>query len=379
MTVLSIDEITPENLADLGSAQSRARVLWARLVISAQPSTRATLYRHLATLIGRGNLRLDEALARIWENESDEGEKANRAICIMLADILHGLLHEGGDLGDLMGRWLAPREALVLASLARTGLKAEPLRYLAKTTVRLATAKANIAKAALPPYAAAVLAVGVGYYLSQNFFPVLFKAMPSFTMRGHGATLVAVSDSLSSYGPMLIGGLVLAPFLAAYSLPRLTGPLRRFLDVTPPFSLVGALYARWTGADWLTAFATYISAGASIPDALEATMSHSSPYVLERLRAVAAYDDRSLAPALAESEYKWPDEKTIRSIRIYMSGPRPGDAVLELAEETTTEILKTMEEASTLISHISALAIGLFLGWFMLAINDLSSSMSNIR
>ncbi len=344
------------------------------------PRVRADLYCEVAVYIDR-QVRLPEALATLYAIETggdedgdvvDVGSPSLSPLGILIPYWLHAMRQSGRDWYEVLAGDLPPREAQMISAIGRAGITGKALRSLAGSICRLQDAKTAMRNAVLPMALILAVVVYALYAASVSLLPDLFKAMPGMRLHGSAADLKAVADYIRDWG--IVTGVAVLGFAGWvwWSLDNLTGRVRRFLDRIP--GLPWALHRQWTGASWLEAMSLLIGAEISIPEALTLLREQASPYVAERLDALLVQDDVRLGAALARTGFGWPDVRTIRAMRVYMSGTDPQEGLASLAADQQRNLSARMLAAASILTYGGTALIGLLLGWLLFASWDLYQS-----
>lgn len=369
-----------EELTRLGGLTKDRPWLLRYAVFRFGAQARADLYREVAVYLDR-EVRLPEALATLYAIETGGEEDGDlvrigatklSALGILIPYWLHAMRQSGHDWYEVLAEMVPSREAQMIGAIGEAGMTGDALRKLALSIRRLNEARTKIRNALLPVAFMLLVIAGALYAASVSLLPDLFKALPNMQLRGEAASLKEAADFIRDWGLLTCGGAVL--FIAAvwWSLDNLTGRVRIVLDRIP--ALPWALHRQWTGASWLEAMALLIGAERKIPEALQLLRVNASPYVAERLDALLVQDDARLGAALARTGFGWPDDRTIRAMRVYMSGNRPQDGLAALAADQQQDLSDRMLAAAGIATYAGASLIGCLVGWLLWASWDLYKS-----
>lgn len=374
MTALDDTDIL-EELTRRGGTTGPASLTYALFRFGAR--ARADLYRDVAVYIDR-QVRLPEALATLYAIETGGDEEGDALelgapslspLGILIPYWLHAMRQGGRDWYEALGDALPAREAQMMQAIGSAGVTGAALRRLAASIVRMREAKSGIRNALLPVALILLVIAGALYAASVSLLPDLFKAMPHMRLGGEAAHLKATADFIRDWGLPTAGAAALFAGWVWWSLDHLTGRARVVLDRIP--GLPWALYRQWTGATWLEAMSLLIGAQMPIPEALLLLRQSASPYVAERLDALLIQDDARLGAALARTGFDWPDRRTIRAMRVYMSGANPQDGLADLAADQQQAMSARLLAGASVATYAGTAVIGILLGWLLFASWDL--------
>lgn len=354
-----------EDLVDFGMAVTSRQTLWARLWFGGRE--RADFYETLGEL-RRREVRLNEALSHIWDLETSGGTKRLKApLAIIIPVMLHEMHNIGKPWHEAFREWVPSLDVMILSSTPEAGLTPAILGDLAVLAQTRSGWAMKMAGALTPAVMTAAFVVCFAYGGAIYYFPKLLQAIPFYKPEGEVAVFYGFCEWMLAYGHFLLAGLVALPFAIRYLAPRLTGPLRRHLDKWPLVSL----YKRVTGVAFLTGLAALVRAKVRLPNALRKLHEDATPYVRERIEAALLADDRDIGGAFEASGHEWPDDATIRKIKLYLSGDKPETGLQRLADSTLAALNKTIERLA-FWTNIGGLLVMFFLSvWLMVLTNDI--------
>ena len=283
-----------------------AERLFAKLSFSGQKKTR--IIRQIQRLT-RADVPIAKTLDMLWDLYSKRGKKPKEPIAQMVHE-WRTRLSEGQSLASSMHGWISLPEELII----QAGEQSDRLASALDDALQADGAARGIRKAILGglayPFALFMALIFTLWGFSTEIVPTFATILPPERWTGNAATMYAVSQFITTWFPliaMIAGGLVAAAIL---SLPILTGPVRPYLDKLPPWSV----YKISQGASYMIAMRGFISAGASIPDALRNMLKTGNPYFRERVAATLARINmgRNLGEAMLEAGYNFPDDQNLR-------------------------------------------------------------------
>ncbi|MFC0512078.1 MULTISPECIES: type II secretion system F family protein [Asaia] len=193
---------------------------------------------------------------------------------------------------------------------------------------------------------------------------------PPSTMK---SILIAAADWTSGRGPMVaVGGALFCSVLMIASLTLLRGPLRVRLERFPPWSTYRAIQ----GYVWLSTYIILVRSGRPETKVLEEQAERASPWLRERLEAIAelmSEHARLLPVALEEAGYHFPSPDMIDDIgNAWIGASDAYDALLVKARLFAEEMEKsavfwsqTFRGIGLLVMYGLALFIGMALNTFL--------------
>ena len=381
MSYTTTREELAEELAEIGGSLSPTKKTIARACLTLED--RITFYDELATYMDRRE-RIPHALYTLWDLYTHGGTSnwvltpVTNPIAVLLPDWLHRVMHLGEDWSTIMADWLPRREAMLMASLFSAGAitNGAALRSLAANTLKLGKAKVSVAAAQRTSYLVILVFVAGMYWLSVDFLPQFMADMPGKSLRGEAATLQRVSDLSTVVGPILLALILTIPFGLRFLYPRLTGGVRLFCERWLGW-LGFTTYKEWSGVDFISAMATHLAADRTIDDARDRIAQTAEPYVAERLAAAALHDDKTLAEQFMAAGHEWPDERTLRTMHIFLSGPDPEKALLVLSERTADKLIAQLHKRAERTKTITTIIAGIVLGWLTFAYIAMTASVTH--
>lgn len=198
--------------------------------------------------------------------------------------------------------------------------------------------------------------------LAGNVLPALAAmAKENGTQSGSLETLLLISRFATPLtGVVLLFLIIASIFGVIYSLPRMTGRVRVWLEWVPPYST----YRNVQGYLWICGYLSYLKTGIREEQALEAQIEHASPWLAERLRGILSLmirKSRSLPEALSETGFNFPSPDIIEDIDETWGGRSDCDRLLSVSKQWIDDL----EE----ITLAQATAIRLFLTVFTLLVS----------
>lgn len=252
----------------------------------------------------------EETFQKLIDNYSRRGKNPGDPVAQILQECSDNLA-AGFGLAGALQEWFPDEELSIIASCDMSGnpedgfLNAMGIADGTSRIRRVVKATSMISGYLL------LLSLGVVTLFCVMLVPVIMQAVPLTQWNSLQTGVYYFYLSLTQYWwaiILLLGGSV---SLTLFSLPRLTGRLRYFLDRFPPWSI----YRRIHGAAFIMNVNAMFSAGIPMEEAIRSMKeSTRSAWLYERFdaleRAISA-GEQNLGQALDVSGYDFPDERAI--------------------------------------------------------------------
>jgi len=307
----------------------------------------------------------EDAYQKLIDNYSRRGKKPGDAIAQILTECSENL-GAGFNLGDSLREWIPDQELSIIESCDLAGRPENGFLNaisIAHGTGRLKGAvKATIGQTGY----LMLLTISVIVMFCMMLVPVIQQAVPLSQWNGPQTAVYYFYLLLRDWWLALILGLVGIIAIIVYSLPRLTGPLRFFLDRFPPWSV----YQRIHGA----AFIMNVNAmdAAEIPmERAVANMKQStrSAWLYERLealeRAIAAGEE-NLGQALDSTGFEFPGDRAIIKMQSLFETKNSEGSLKRFADTWLESTVKSVEQTGERMRIASMLLCGVVVGSLML-------------
>jgi type II secretory pathway component PulF len=270
---------------------------------------------------------------------------------------VRGHVADGMSFADAMMPWCGSTEA----ALIRAGEKAGELPDALRDAMFLVETQSGIWGSIAANCAYPLVLVGaLGYQLNivaTRIVPAFASISPADSWEGSGRIMYVLAMFATTFGIPLAIAFVLFAVASLISMPRLTGPVRYYLDKLPPWSI----YRRINGSIALISIAVQIRAGVKTQEALDTIAADSNAYLRERMMAAAqgVAKGSSLGEALRDAEYDFPDRTTIRNI-VGLDKLDNFDAALRKASEKELKtVLAQTNAAMTTLNGVMIALVGL--------------------
>jgi len=331
---------------------------------------RLKIYYKLAALL-RNKFTLMDALDRIWNIESDDGNNARRPMAVAIAWWLREL-EKGLPFSSAIDGWAPMREKLMLSVGDVSKLEKALVNVIKVSEGSNRIIKPLIGALTYPVFMIALsllIIVAVGIYM----VPPLLEFAKDTVWTGSAAGLVAISAFARAYWWTLPIGLALAALAIYLSFANLTGKLRITLDRFPPWSL----YRMFTGVSWLMSLAALVESGTPIAKALQSLRANASPYLRERIDKTLGYmkNGDNLGTALKRSKFGFPEPELIGDLEIYSELDNFEETLNSVATDYLDQSVDNIQGTASLLNSIALVVVSVLIAWIMLGVFDMQNQV----
>ncbi len=324
---------------------------FAKSTFSGQKKVR--ILRQIQRLINAG-VPITSTLDMLWKLYSRKGKKPKEPMAQMIRE-WQQRLNQGKSLAESMNGWVSIPEQMIIEA----GEQSDKLATALDDALHAEGAGRGIRNAILGglayPFALFMALVGILWGFSHKIVPTFATILPPEKWTGNAAIMYSISQFIVDWLPligMVIGGAFTAMLL---SLPILTGPVRRYLDYLPPWSI----YKITQGASFMIAMRGFVSAGTTVPDALRNMLKIGNPYFKERVSGILAKINmgRNLGEAMLEAGYNFPDNEISGEVSVYAELDDFDVSLDILAKEWINGSVQKARNAAKLMNNVMLFAV----------------------
>lgn len=234
-------------------------------------SRRANAYRLLAFALGKGASPMEEFEALLKTAK----ERKSRFVPIYHEWLTQLTGSAAGKMALSMRNTIPASEYALLASAEQTGRMKEGLEFMAGSVSQIEEMRSAISRALTSVMLPVLLLVSLIWGVDQYFFPSVEE---SVARKSWPFLSKVVADMAHHIGSIVAAGVVVVPVLLMlwiWSLPRLTGPWRRVLEMTVFYNK----YRDYMCCIFLVNLQFLMDAGHSPLEALERIAALSNGYM----------------------------------------------------------------------------------------------------
>ncbi len=351
-----------DDLLDDKPAKTEAATSFGRLVakISFGAGQRADAYERLANLLE--TTKLVDAVGALYDVASHGGKKKGEGRAILFADTLASIEH-GEKLGSALSPFIPQSEQLLITAGEESGRLPNMLKYAA-IVVRAKTemTSAAISETLTPFFLLLGVVVYLFYYAIAIIPRLVLPTMNPEKYQPMAKALIYTSRWAVDYGWILLPIIIGAIAAIIFSLPRLTGPLRKVLDFLPPWSI----YKVVVGSTMILAITAMVKSKFKLLDSLQMCREDASPWLQERIDAgiEGVQEGYNLGVALREAGHHFPDDRVIGDLIIYSSSQSFEDALEKVSADllkNSIALVKKISKTMSILAHIILLFAMVFI------------------
>lgn len=331
---------------------------------------RMTLYEDLAFLL-ENKLKTEDAIAGLQSTR----RRKNDPVLLCLNDVRHALTRGRGLDAGLAG-WVPPQETTIL----RAGRVAKDLHGALLRAIDVVRGIGEMKTTALVNLTYPVMLLGGTFYMMkmvhERFLPRLEQLSPADSWTGWMWWLGAITNGVVDNRYLLGAGLAAFTAWVIWSLPRMTGHVRRrVLDHLFPWSL----YREIQGVSFLLNLSALMRAQLRTEEALDMLSRNATPWLYERLTATRRQVSRGkhLGQALADSGYAFPSREAIDRLMLLTSAPGGEDNIENFARMWLKKAIGRIKRVCQIFQLVGMLATAGYLLLTFLATQDLSALIGN--
>ncbi|MDR3208557.1 MAG: type II secretion system F family protein [Rickettsiales bacterium] len=347
--------------------------LYARVMFRWDFDKRMGLYRKIASLL-RNNFTIMDALERCWRIESKDGRKRNEPFAIVLRAWQDGL-ERGLSFGETVARWAPQNEELMLSvgDVSKLSSALENLTAVSQGIRRIK--KALFDALSYPAFLFAmtfVIVIMVGLYLVP---PLSEAAGGDIVWRGAARSLVMLAEFAEHYWLTALVIAVSAGLFVWWSLPRLSGKLRVFLDNLPPWSM----YKVSVSVSWLMSLAAMTASGTSLPVAMKMLSESGGRYLRSNLEPAEHLIENgyNLGQALNNTGRHFPNDEIIGDLEVYADMADFGKNLSQIANDYMESSVRRMESLSSILNSVGILLVSAVIAWVVLGTFEMQEQITN--
>lgn len=334
-------------------------------------SSRIEFYETLSLLL-ENNVLLSDALNELNMVWSDNGRNPGECLAVIARKCLYEVSN-GMSLGKALERWSPNQEV----SLINAGEKSGNLVQAFFDAIRVITAgqriKSAILSATVYPSVLLSITMLLLWVIATKMVPKMALMSNPENWEGAAYLLHIISQVVTNYGLI-----ILVVFLSTltgifYSLPRMTGTLRIFLDKLPIYSTYRMLH----GSTFLLNISVMLRANVLLKDALQLISGNATPWLKERVDA-AHYGigiGGNLGVALNRAGHNFPDKRAVQILMILSARSGFELALNKYSERWLEQSIKKVEKMASLSLIISITIIAMLMGLVVTGTSQMQQSI----
>lgn len=334
---------------------------------------RTRIYHKLATYL-RNGVSDREAIRFLWNHVSNDGRKANHPVAIIL-DRWREALRNGKTFGAAIAEWVPESEHRIISAGETANLS-----NALESAVFVQQAQAQVVSAIRMGtlYPIMLLAISIVFLVVMDYqaIPAFRLSLPAAQWPTSIKTLTAVADFVVGQWYLPAGIITVIIVSVSVSMARLTGRIRVFLDLLPPWSI----YRLYQGAGFLLTFSALVRNGVKDVSALEALMVAATPWYRERIGAAKANlrEGKNIGTAFFLAGHGFPDREIIQDLRSYETLPEFAIMLDRIGRDWLSANIAKIEFQMAIFKNLMLVLFTCLLLWFFICVFDFYQAVSHM-
>jgi type II secretory pathway component PulF len=327
---------------------------------------RIALYERLAAFL-ESNINIMDTMVRIQRRYAKNKDFRAR----ILMDWIR-TMERGGRFGEAVQSWIPASEHMLISA----GERGEGLIHGLKEATVMSTATkairgAIIGGAAMPAFLLVMLSFMLIKF-QTDMVPVFKTLLPVEAWSSSGQTLNAISGTLTDWWWIILLLTIAGSTVIVTTLGRWRGPVRRFFDRLPPWSI----YRTSQASSFMIGLSSLMKAGVASFDALKTMHRTSSPWMrehLEKMMAImrlgGASNGRALNTGLLDAE-------TAGDVEDYSQLGDFQDAIYLLGARAMKESVDKINMRMSVVRNIMLIVVAGSIIWIYSTVYGLQSAIA---
>tara|TARA_B100001105_G_scaffold136374_3_gene109250 strand:+ start:6916 stop:8022 length:1107 start_codon:yes stop_codon:yes gene_type:complete len=355
-------------LKQLNNAHADLEAWLAKVQFKMGAVKRAAFYEKMSSLIGDG-IPLDAALRHLLARYT---EKKRPMAPLFKAWV--SSLDEGKQFAEATRGYISDTESIIIAA----GEKSGDLAVAFDQAAVVARASADINRAVrgelATPAVQVIVLICLLVVFSTTMAPGLVQSVPPSALDSSQRALFGLAAVVAKTWFMVVPALVIGFWAALWSMPRYTGPARKFLDRIPPWSV----YRIYTGSTFMISLAALIKAGVPIEASIRFIRGQSSPWMREYLSEMVGRL-RSGADQGGAMDVGLLSDELADTVAIYSKTTTFDAAMNTVGKEAIKTGIEGIKVKAGFAKVVATILIGVFVGWMFDAMMGLSDAANRAQ
>lgn len=333
----------------------------------------------MLNLISKANMGrpFTTSLEELYEIYTDDGRAPNNTTAFILREWWSNVTKSNMEYGTAAEYWFSKEQVVLINSGAGTAKFTQCLKSIVYGLEKRGVVMAALRKGLLIPIIVFAMGLSLPVAFDIELVPVL-RSLPGFVMTSPVSNLAAFGHFIISDWPETLGILAVISAIVGYTMPRIVGEPRKYLDKIPPWSF----YRIVQGSNFMLSLAALAASGMPRGQALERIAANNlTPYMRERVGAVLRRMElgERIGTALMNTGYEFPSRPLAITLRSYETDPDFDKMLQDVATESLDDSVKAIVAQSAIASSIIGLLTGYVLLTFVSAYNAVAMSATNMH
>lgn len=341
----------------------------------ATSTTRLRIYRRIEAPVSAG-VNVRTAVGQLYQRSAFKSETETSAI--ILRYLLYSMSH-GKSVSQGLEPFIPLNEQLLIKSGEDKGDLAGALSRASNLIVKMNKVNSTIQSAVAKPMLLLTVLVFMIFIVGSFVLPKIAAVFPMDRWTGGAASLATVAKWVNS--PIFlysVGTFIALIIVVLLSRKRWSGFGRNFADKLPPYNF----YRVQQGAAWLSTLSSMLQAGRSIKGCLKdlyyLSERNKNRYISSRTLKIIRENElgaENVGYAMEEAGDSFPDAEVIADLVMRSSLSNFDEQISMIAEEWVENSLETVQKAASVLMMLSLLALGSFIGMFILGVISLNTQI----
>lgn len=281
-------------------------------------------------------------------------------------------ISNGKSLSATMEEWVPPSEIMVI----RAGEKSGNLPNAFRNAVIITESSKKMVGALTSemgyPIFLLIMLFGLIYMFSVNIVPKLTAVAAPENWPDVSYNLYLMASFVQTKWWVVLMCMFLTGYFVSWSLPRLVGGPRKYLDKIPPWSI----YRTFQSSAFLVSVSAMLKTGIPIFEAIDDMKSMSKPYVKDHLDTIIKKLDtgRSIGKSMNSG---FLDTETGMDVEIYAELRGLDKSMEKIGLNAIENSINTIKTAAAIIKNTLLVIVAVYIGWTYYAFNTLTQSIGD--
>lgn len=332
-------------------------------------TVRKSFYQSLADYLEQG-IPINDIIKLL----ADSIRLANAKSQMFQAKILDNIRDEmsaGVDFADAVAVWIPMNEAMSIQAGFKSGDPGSGMRNTLEALESASAMKSTIISKLSYPGVLLLALVGLIFFFSIAIIPKIVTVMDPAKWPDSAKPLYTVSQFVQNEWYIVVAVIVSAIFATSWSMPKVVGSLRGFLDIFPPFSF----YKAFHGANLLISLASLMKSGIPLVDSLHEMKKLSTPYIRWHLNKMIGNmeEGASLGEALDTGLLS---PEMMVNVHMMSRNANFQTAIYAIGRQAVVRSVETISTISGLLNGVALLGVTGYVGWVYFSFFTISNSMA---
>lgn len=289
---------------------------------------------------------------------------------VAILDDISLQMSTGVQFADAISRWVPVNEAMSIRAGMESGDPASGMQNTIDAVGSANTMKSTIFGKLAYPVVLILALIGLILFFSHSIIPRIAEVSDPSGWPDNSKSMYTTAMFVKDQGIYVLAVMIGVIFAVNWSLPRLTGRLRSFLDAFPPYSFYKAFHS----ANLLISLSALMRSGIPFVDSMVQLQKYSSPYLSNHLGRMIANitDGGSLSDSMDTGLLS---QEMMVSVHMMNSNANFQDAVNEIGRQAVIKGIEKITLIAGALNGVSMLGVAAYVGWVYYCFNSVANSM----